>query len=153
LPPELTEPPEQPAELPPPALYEETPTEEDYLSMSEAREAPEPARPEPPSEGEGQQAAAAEPAPPPPPQRRGTAYELSSWVLQVAALTELSRAQGLERDLRDKGFPAFIEQAKVEGKNFYRVRVGPEADRKRIQVMAESIRDKLGYEGQIKRYP
>jgi DedD protein len=107
-----------------------------------------PAQPEPPARTE---ASRPPPAPevnePPPP------AGVSSWVLQVASLSDLQRARGLERDLRAKGFPAFIENARVDSKTFHRVRVGPEADRKRIEAMAASVKQKTGLAGQILHYP
>jgi DedD protein len=78
---------------------------------------------------------------------------VSSWVIQVASLSEPKRAQGLERELRAKGFPAFIETAQVDNKTFHRVRVGPEADRRRVEAMAASIKQKTGLSGQIQHYP
>jgi len=78
---------------------------------------------------------------------------VSSWVIQVASLTEPQRAKKLERDLRAKGFRAFIQDARVDQLTFHRVRVGPEADRKRIEAMAASIKATTGLSVQIQRYP
>jgi DedD protein len=150
--PDLSEPPEEPGplppELPPPALLEEAPTldaelpppEETGPAAESSEQIPEPVAQELPPE-------------PPPPARAPAPGNLSSWVIQVAALTELPRARGLERELRAKGFPAFIEQAQVKGKTYFRVRLGPEADRKRIETMASALQDKTGQKGQILRYP
>ena len=156
---ELATPPLEPAplppELPPPALRVEAPPPVAPVSESKAPESAPEAQPEP------EPAARRElvekpnqtPQPPPPPVRTPAPAGLSTWVIQVAALTELPRARALEKDLRAKSFPAFLEQAEVRGKTYYRVRVGPEADRKRIDSMAASLRDKMGLEGQIQRYP
>jgi DedD protein len=156
VPPELAEPPEEPAplppELPPPALYEGMP-------LTEAATPPPESDPEPEAElPQSEPASLAEeaPAPEPPPPVRAPARAgdgVASWVIQVAALTELPRARGLEKELRDKGFPAFIEQAEVRGRTFFRVRVGPEADRKSVETMASSLRQKTGHEGTVMRYP
>lgn len=76
----------------------------------------------------------------------------SGWVVQVAALTEAPRAQALERELRGKGLPAFIETVTIDNKTFHRVRVGPEPDRKRAEAMAASLKQQ-GHQAQILRYP
>ena len=142
-----------PAELPPPALYEQP----ESADAGEPELAPEP-------ESEVDQAPIPEPvaiapsprvtAPEPPlPTRRPAPTGLPSWVVQVSALTEVERARNLEKDLRSKGFPVFIEEATVDGKVFHRVRIGPEADRDRIERLAQSLKEKTGLEGQIKRYP
>jgi cell division septation protein DedD len=41
----------------------------------------------------------------------------------------------------------------VRGKLWYRVRVGPEIDRKRIESMAASLVAQTGLKVQIQRYP
>jgi DedD protein len=76
----------------------------------------------------------------------------AAWVVQVAALTEQPRAQALERELRGKGLPAFIETVSIDNKTFHRVRVGPESDRKRAEAMAASLKAQ-GHQAQILRYP
>ena len=77
----------------------------------------------------------------------------SGWVLQVSSLTEKSRALSLVRELTAKGFPAFIERAEVGGKRYHRVRLGPRSERSEIQALAEDLREKTGYQGQVLRYP
>jgi len=77
----------------------------------------------------------------------------SSWVIQVASLREHARAYKLVQDLRVKGFPAYIQEARVNQKLWYRIRIGPEATRERIESMAASLRTKTGLRGQIQRYP
>jgi cell division septation protein DedD len=74
-------------------------------------------------------------------------------VVQVSSLTEEPRARKLERELIEKGFPAFIEKAEVGGKIYHRVRVGPRSERTDINAMASSLSEKTGYKGQILRYP
>ncbi len=144
-----------PAELPPPSLYEQP--------ESADAGAPEPElAPEPESEVDQEpipEPVAIAPAPrvtapePPPPTRPLAPTGAPSWVIQVSALTEVERARNLEKDLRSKGFPVFIEEATVDGKVFHRVRIGPEADRDRIERLARSLKEKTGLDGQIKRYP
>jgi len=150
--PDLAEPPEEPGPLPPelapPALLDEPPAMDAALPPPE-----EVAPPAEPVEEEPEPVAQETPPEPPPPARAPAPGSLSSWVIQVASLRELPRARGLENELREKGFPAFIEQAEVRGKTWFRVRLGPEADRKRIENMASMLLDKTGQKGQILRYP
>jgi len=77
----------------------------------------------------------------------------SSWVIQVVSLREYARANALVQDLRVKGFPAYIQEARVKQKLWYRIRIGPELTRERIKSMAASLRKKTGLKGQIQRYP
>jgi DedD protein len=143
-----------PRELAPPPLSEPSRVEHETPPAGPAREPVAPSEPEAsaivhdkPSAQPPPVVKQERPAPPP------TAGGISSWVVQVASLSELPRAKGLERKLRGEGFPAFIEEARVGQKTFHRVRVGPEADRKRIEAMAASIKEKTGLSGQVLRYP
>lgn len=62
----------------------------------------------------------------PPPQRTA----LSSWVIQVASFSSRENADNLVKMLRAEKFDSFVEPAQVKGKKVYRVRVGPEIDRR-----------------------
>jgi len=77
----------------------------------------------------------------------------SSWIIQVASLQEHARADKLAQDLRVKGFPAYIQETRVKQKLWYRIRIGPELTRERIESMAASLLTKTGLKGQIQRYP
>jgi DedD protein len=70
----------------------------------------------------------------------------------VASLTERAKADAMAGNLKSKGFPAFVEEAEVNGRTYYRVRVGPRKERKDIDALAASVRDKTGQSGQIQRY-
>ncbi|WPL16937.1 cell division protein DedD [Thiorhodovibrio winogradskyi] len=91
---------------------------------------------------------AAKPAGPPPPVPAGA----PSWVVQVASLSVEDAATRLRNELRGKGYPAFIEQAKINDATFYRVRVGPEADRARADKMATAIGAETGSAPLVQQY-
>ena len=76
----------------------------------------------------------------------------ASWVFQVASLSERAKADEMAGNLKSKGFPAFVEAAEVNGKTYFRVRVGPRQERKDIDALAASVRDKTGQSGQVQRY-
>jgi len=98
-------------------------------------------------------ASAPKPAPPRPSAPARASAGPSSWVIQVASLREYARADVLVQDLRVKGFPAYIQEARVKREVWYRIRIGPELTRKRIGSMAASLRRKTGLQGRIQRYP
>lgn len=54
-----------------------------------------------------------------------------AWVLQAGSFEERGKAEGLMQQLRKSGFKAFIKSAVIDSKTFYRVYVGPKADRRR----------------------
>lgn len=89
-----------------------------------------------------------EPVPP-----RGPRDGMPSWVVQVASLGSPEAAGELEAKLRKAGFSAFVEQAEVRGKLFYRVRVGPEVDRGGAERTAARLRDQHKLDTLIQNYP
>lgn len=146
-----------PQELPPPVFFDapaavpsEEESEQAYEPVYELEPPPSEA-PSPPPEPQPAPAVKS-----PPPAASGPlpiAPGVSAWVIQVASLQDVRRAKSLERDLREKGFPAFIERAEVKQKLWHRIRVGPEADRKRAESIAASIKAQMGLTAQIHRYP
>lgn len=76
-----------------------------------------------------------------------------AWVVQVASLGSPEAATSLQDELRGNGYPAFVEQATVRGKRYYRVRVGPEVERGRADALAERIATETGADPLVQRYP
>lgn len=89
-----------------------------------------------------------EPAPP-----RAPRDGMPSWVVQVASVGSPEAAGELEAKLRQAGFSAFVEQAEVRGKRYYRVRVGPEVDRARAERTAARLREQQKLDTLIQSYP
>jgi DedD protein len=77
----------------------------------------------------------------------------ASWVVQVASLGSPDAAKGLQNRLRAKGFTAFVEEAMVNGKRYYRVRVGPEIERARADNLAARLQGEVETKPLVQRYP
>lgn len=108
----------------------------------------------PPPAPKAATAPAPKPAPAQEPRKAPVAVAgISAWVVQVASVRDLNSAMRLQQDLRRRGFPAFVEQADVKQQLWHRIRVGPEADRNRIESMAASIASQTGLNVQVQRYP
>jgi DedD protein len=88
---------------------------------------------------------------PPPP--RGAKDGMPSWVIQVASLRTPEAAGEMESKLRKAGYSAFVEQAEVRGKLYYRVRVGPEVDRANAERTAARLRNQQKLDTLIQNYP
>lgn len=56
--------------------------------------------------------------------RSGSAAGGSGYAIQVLAASRLSTAESLKKDIERDGYPVFVVRAKVNGKTYYRVRVG-----------------------------
>jgi DedD protein len=77
------------------------------------------------------------PAPPKP--RVG----LTAWVVQVGSFSSRENAQNLTDSLRSRGFEAFIEQTVIRGQTLFRVKVGPEIDRKLAEELLQKVNEAL----------
>ena len=78
---------------------------------------------------------------------------MPGWVIQVASLGTSESAGELESRLRAGGFSAFVEKAEVNGKMFYRVRVGPEVERANAERTAAQLRERHKLDTLIQPYP
>ncbi len=120
------------------------------------REPSPPREPEPPPAREPERSAPLLPRPqqPAPEQRRPPpATGELAWVVQVASVTSAESAEQLRDQLKQQGYPAFIESATVGDNRFHRVRVGPETDRERAEQMATQISRIVNQQPLVQRYP
>nr|WP_238787406.1 SPOR domain-containing protein [Thiospirillum jenense] len=76
----------------------------------------------------------------------------ASWVVQVASVISAPAAEKRQNELRQRGYPAFIEIVDVNGTRYYRVRVGPEIDRLRADQMAADLRIGSNDQPIVQRY-
>ncbi len=84
-----------------------------------------------------------------PPQ--GNEHKLADgYVLQVGAFRERVRAESLSKQIEEKGFNAFVEEAPLNrGEMAYRVRVGPYVELLEAQTSAQELFARSGYRAQI----
>lgn len=79
--------------------------------------------------------------------------ELRSWVVQVGSFGERDNADGVAARLRAAGFDTVIEAASVDGKQLYRVQVGPEASEARAELVRQRIEDTVKLKGTVRQHP
>jgi DedD protein len=72
----------------------------------------------------------------------------SGWVVQLGSFAAKDNAEKLAHELKDKKFKAFVSEFRGGGKTLWRVRVGPEQDRTRIDRIAERLRAE-GHKGTV----
>jgi len=82
-----------------------------------------------------------------------TRVGLSAWVVQVASFGKRTNADKLMKRLQAKKLSAFVEQASVDRKTVFRVRVGPEVDHKKAEGIRAQIEREFKLKGKIERYP
>jgi DedD protein len=81
---------------------------------------------------------------------------LTAWVIQVGSFSSRENAEKLVQQIREMKYAAFMEQADVDGKTVYRVKVGPEVDRKLADKMLVSLNNELkslNLKGAVISYP
>lgn len=69
---------------------------------------------------------------------------VAGWMVQVGSFASRENADRLARQLKGKGFAAFVKETSNNGRRLYRVRIGPEAERD----AAIALRAKLRSAGQ-----
>lgn len=93
---------------------------------------------------EGRQQSLTDPAPVAAPKATS---EQAAWVVQVGSFSQSSNALTLRDKLRKKGFTAFVEKLKTEGKIIYRVRIGPELQRASAEKHLKRLQRIMGMKG------
>ena len=78
---------------------------------------------------------------------------IHAWALQVGSFNEQENAQSLRDQLRANGYPAYIDELKAPDATSYRVRIGPELDRSRIDKLKDTIADKEKIDGMVVKHP
>ncbi len=78
---------------------------------------------------------------------------LSAWIVQLGSFTDEDNAQSLNTKLRQAGYPSFVEPIKKDGKNRYRVRVGPEIKRSEADMLLKKLKEKMQLDGIVVSYP
>ena len=129
---------------PPPPPPEEPPKEEPVpqISIITEREAPPvvtlepvraPPKPAPPPPKK--------PAPAPAPAKAGPAY----WV-QIGSYSQKSGADKVKQNLNDRGLASVVSNGDVQGKTYYRVRIGPYVSQAEADYWLKLVRSIDGFE-------
>jgi DedD protein len=64
----------------------------------------------------------------------------SAWAVQLGSFASDDNAERLVKELKGRGYKAFVSQTGSGSRARYRVRVGPEQDRARAENLAERLR-------------
>jgi DedD protein len=75
------------------------------------------------------------------------------WAVQVGSFGREANAREQMQRLRDAGFPAFVERASVDGRDFWRVKVGPRAQRDEAMRLRDEIQRRMDVSGNVIAHP
>jgi DedD protein len=76
-----------------------------------------------------------------------------AFALQVSTVTIKDNAYALRDKLRKDGYAAYVESSTRNGKTSYRVRIGPELDKDRLEKMKAVLSKEEGLDGFIVNHP
>jgi len=77
---------------------------------------------------------------------------IQAWALQVSTSGNKKSSLAMRDNLRKKGHKAYVDTSVTKGKTSYRVRIGPEIDRKRLEKLRGQLK-KQGLEGFVVNHP
>ena len=75
-----------------------------------------------------------------------------AWILQVASVSNAEKAEQLRQRLLQKDRKAYTRKVKRDGREFYRVYVGPKFERARLETMKSEVDREFGVNSLIVRY-
>lgn len=137
-------------EAPTPVYGESAQSTSDNAAVAQAaapgnEQAPAPTKPESTTASAQQAASSTEPKASAPaeksePVATRTPPELAEWAVQVGSFRSKPNALGLRDKLRNKGYDAYVDEVKLDGKPLYRLRVGPVAKRPKAEELAHKLK-------------
>lgn len=77
----------------------------------------------------------------------------NAFALQVSTVTIKDNAYALRDKLRKDGYSAYVESSTKNGKTSYRVRIGPELEKSRLEKMKATLSKEQGLDGFIVNHP
>ena len=93
------------------------------------------------------------PAPSEPNTKTALKQPANAFALQVSTVTIKDNAYALRDKLRKAGYTAYVEARTNNGKTSYRVRIGPELDKSRVEKLKVTIKKEQGLDGFIVNHP
>ena len=71
------------------------------------------------------------------------------WVIQLGSFSKSENAQSLQRQMQASDYEAVIEEAEIDGRKIYRVRLPADDDRARLEQIADELAESQGLKPQI----
>ena len=78
-----------------------------------------------------------------------TNSSINAWALQVGSFSRQANAINMRDKFRASGYPAYV----VQQKDSFRVRIGPELDRSRIEKLQQKIIKEKNIKGLLVKHP
>ena len=78
---------------------------------------------------------------------------INAWALQVGSFSHEKNANAMRDKLRANGYAGYVDVLKKPGKTTYRVRIGPELDKQKLETLKKDMLEKEKVKGMIVRHP
>jgi DedD protein len=78
---------------------------------------------------------------------------IDAWALQVGSFSEEKNAQVMRDQMRAKGYAAYIDHLHNKDTDQYRVRIGPELNRERVDKLRDDIEKQEKIKGLVVKHP
>ena len=85
--------------------------------------------------------------------KKTTKPSIKAWALQLGSFSQQTNALVLRDQLRAKGYRAFVEKTGKSGSPSFKVRVGPDLDRSKIEKIAEKLKSKEKIDSIVVTHP
>ena len=76
-----------------------------------------------------------------------------AWALQLGSFSQESNAESMRDNLRAKGYASYVDVLKKPGRTTYRVRIGPELDKKQLEKLKAKLIKKEKIKGMVVQHP
>ena len=76
-----------------------------------------------------------------------------AWVVQIGSFSEAANAVAESERLRAAGYSSFVEPYTVEGRDFFRVKIGPESRRQDAEALAARLAEQEKIKGIVVTHP
>lgn len=78
---------------------------------------------------------------------------IHAWALQAGSFSQETNAEAMRDQLRASGYASYVDVLKKPDKTTYRVRIGPELDQKRLELLKDEILKKEKIETIVVQHP
>ncbi len=78
---------------------------------------------------------------------------IHAWALQAGSFSQQTNAESMRDRLRAKGYASYVDVLKKPDNTVYRVRIGPELDQQRLEVLQKKIQKDESIETIVVQHP
>ena len=78
---------------------------------------------------------------------------INAWALQMGSFSHEKNANAMRDKLRAKGYASYVDVLKKPNRSIYRVRIGPELDKQRLETLKSEMLEKENVKAMVVQHP